>query len=365
MTTPGSSSIVIPSSPSRERRGSRRVSVAYLHDLEEPRPPGGWNTLERFASSYQRSQTFFRLDATSPGSSLGLYSREQRPGIPSFEDEDSAVVDDDEETGLLSARGSRRGTGARRSQTNLRSGHDEGGDVEDHFAEFRGTSGPKSGDEVYGTIRRGSRRSSLIEHGGPELLIKEVEDEAGNIIEVVVGQVWQTGSMGTDCTEYGTSNDLQFHQYTRRNWVVITAVGIQVQWMGVGRNYHDSVWSCYAIYSSNPRSVYGSRSQFDHVCRYWMVTVTMYFLRCRLAFGNKHRIVVSLLFSLELTATWYRNSTLYLISVSHWSSCSLILSMLYFQTSQQRLGSSSHSSYSSRCRLFPSTFSHTPLFSVS
>ena len=29
----------------------------------------------------------------------------------------------------------------------------------------------------------------LAEHGGPELLIKEVEDEAGNIIEVVVGQV--------------------------------------------------------------------------------------------------------------------------------------------------------------------------------
>jgi hypothetical protein len=99
-------------------------------------------------------------------------------------------VDDDEETGLLSARGSRRGTGARRSQTNLRGGgYDEGAEVEDHFAQFRRTSGPKPGDEVYGTIRRGSRRPSLLEHGGPELLIKEVEDEAGNIIEVVVGQV--------------------------------------------------------------------------------------------------------------------------------------------------------------------------------
>jgi len=189
MTTPGSSSIGIPSSPTRDRRGSRRVSVAYLQDLEEPRPLGGWNTLERFATSYQRSQTFFRLDATSPGSSLGYYAREPRPGIPSFEDEDSAVVDDDEETGLLSGRGSRRGTGARRSQTNLRGGYDEGAEVEDHFAQFRRTSAPKPGDEVYGTIRRGSRRPSLLEHGGPELLIKEVEDEAGNIIEVVVGQV--------------------------------------------------------------------------------------------------------------------------------------------------------------------------------
>jgi hypothetical protein len=197
MTTPGSSSIGIPSSPNRERRGSRRVSVAALHELEEPRPPGGWNTLERFASSYQRSQTFFRIDAGSPGSSLGFYARDHRPGIPSFEDEDSAVMDDDEETGLLSARGSRRGTGARRSQVNLRVG-EEIGEVEDHFAQFRRTSGPKPGDEIYGTIRRGSRRPSLIEHGGPELLIKEVEDEAGNIIEVVVGQVCKSLRCGAN-----------------------------------------------------------------------------------------------------------------------------------------------------------------------
>jgi len=67
---------------------------------------------------------------------------------------------------------------------------DDVGDSEDHFAQFRGLGSPKPGDELYGTIRRGSRRTSLLaEHGGPELLIKEVEDEAGNIIEVVVGQV--------------------------------------------------------------------------------------------------------------------------------------------------------------------------------
>ena len=189
MATPGSSSIGIPSSPGRDRRGSRRVSVAALHELEEPRPPGGWNTLERFASSYQRSQTFFRLDAISPGSSLGFHSRDHRLGIPSYDDMDSAVVDDeDEETGLLSVRGSRRATGTRMSQTNLRAG-EAGWEVEDHFAQFRRPSGPKPSDELYGSIARESRRPSLIEPGGPELLIKEVEDEAGNIIEVVVGQV--------------------------------------------------------------------------------------------------------------------------------------------------------------------------------
>lgn len=186
MTSPTSSSIGIPSG---DRRGSRRVSAAVLHELEEPRPPGGWNSLERFASSYQRSTTFFRIDASSPGSSIGFYGS-HRPGIPGFVDdvEDSAILDDDEETGLLSSRGSRRGTQTGRSQSDLRGDHD--GEVEDHFALFRGHGGPKPGDELYGSIGRESRRASmLVEHGVPELLIKEIEDEAGNIIEVVIGQV--------------------------------------------------------------------------------------------------------------------------------------------------------------------------------
>ena len=149
---------------------------------------------------------------------------------------------------------------------------------------------------------------------------------------------------GTDCVEHGTSNDFQFHQYTGRNRVVVATFGVQVQWMGLRRHNYDTVWSRYAIYGSNPCSVYGSRSQSDHVCRYWMVALTLsVFLKSRLAFGNKHRIVVSILFSLELTATWYINSILYLMSVSRWSSCSRIPSTHSSQTSQLRLGSSSHS----------------------
>jgi hypothetical protein len=195
MTTPTSSSIGIPSS-ARDRRDSRRVSTAALHELEEPRPPGGWNTLERFASSYQRSTAFFGIDTGSPGSSIGFYGS-HRPGIPSFGDDvdDSAILDDDEETGLLSSRGSRRGTRTSRRPSHLHV--DDNGDAEDHFAQFRIPSSPKLGDELYGTIRRGSRRASmLVEHGGPELLIKEVEDEAGNIIEVVVGQVVNSSQAG-------------------------------------------------------------------------------------------------------------------------------------------------------------------------
>jgi hypothetical protein len=187
MASPVSPSIGIPRDG---RRGSRRVSAAALQDLEEPRPPGGWNTLERFATSYQRSTTFFRLDAGSPGSSIGYYAANHRPGIPNFDDDigDSAVIDDDEESGLLSVRGSRRGTRTSRSQENIRG--EGSGDVSDHFAQFRGHASPKPGDELYGTFRRGSRRPSMLgEVGVPELLIKEVEDEAGNIIEVVVGQV--------------------------------------------------------------------------------------------------------------------------------------------------------------------------------
>jgi hypothetical protein len=197
MASPTSPPVGIPASGDA-RRGSRRVSTNALEALEEPRPPGGWNTLERFATSYQRSTTFFRLDAGSPGSSIGFFSGSHRPGIPNFGDdnEDSAVMDDDDEmTGLFSRRGSRRGTRTSRSQSYL---YPEGsGDLEDPFAQFRGHVSPKPGDESYGTVRRGSRRQSLItDVGVPELLIKEVEDEAGNIIEVVVGQVIPVSS---DC----------------------------------------------------------------------------------------------------------------------------------------------------------------------
>jgi hypothetical protein len=187
MTTPTSSSIGIPAGG--ERRGSRRVSAAALNDLEEPRPPGGWNTLERFATSYQRSTTFFRIDAGSPASSF-VYRGSGHPGIPDFDDDggDHVVFDEDEETGLL-RRGSRQGTRARPSQSSFQG--EEVGDVEDHFAQFRGASSPKPGDDTfYGSIRRGSRRPSMLDsHGAPDLLIKEVQDEAGNIIEIVVGQV--------------------------------------------------------------------------------------------------------------------------------------------------------------------------------
>jgi len=176
MTTPTSSSIGIPAGVAR--RGSRRVSAAALQELEEPRPPGGWNTLERFASSYQRSTTFFRIDAGSPGSSIGFHGS-YRPGVPGFE-HDFAVVDDDEETALL---GGRRST--RPSHSHYRT--DDSGSAQIHFGR---AGSPKLGDEIHESIRRGSRRASMLtELGVPELLIKEVQDEAGNIIEVVVGQV--------------------------------------------------------------------------------------------------------------------------------------------------------------------------------
>jgi hypothetical protein len=185
MSAPTSSSIRIPADA-----GRRRISTAALDELAEPRPPGGWNTLERFASSYQRSTTFFRLDAGSPGSSVGYYGT-QYPRIPNFgDDEDTAVADDDEESGLLGGRGGRPRPSARTSQSSLRPGDSE--DAEDHFRQFRGLGSPKARpvDDFYGSIQRGSRRSSILDtHGAPELLIKEIEDEAGNIIEVVVGQV--------------------------------------------------------------------------------------------------------------------------------------------------------------------------------
>ena len=88
-------------------------------------------------------------------------------------------------------------------------------------------------------------------------------------------------------------------------------------------------------------------------------------LRYRLAFGNKHRIVVSLLFSLELTATWYVHSTLSLILVLLWLFFSPIPSTHCFQTFRQQVGNLSHSSYSFPYHSFPSISSHTPLFSVS
>jgi hypothetical protein len=184
MASPSSPPIAIPASAPQRVTG-RRISTAALEDLEEPRPPGGWNTLERFATSYQRSATFFRIDPGSPGGSLQSH-RGIHLGIPSFDDDtDTAVVDADEESPLMSRQSSTRELRGRHSS--MRRG--DSGDLEDHFSEFRRSGSPKPGDETYGTIRPSRRPSLLPEGGGHELLIKEVEDEAGNIIEVVVGQV--------------------------------------------------------------------------------------------------------------------------------------------------------------------------------
>jgi hypothetical protein len=159
------------------RRSSRRVSASAWHDLQEPRPPGGWNSLERFATSYTRAATFFPMDTASPSSS---FIQRRFPGDDFGE---SAVADDDEETGLLAtSRVERYGILPRESLQSLR---DE--DVEDHFSQFRQ---PKPVDEYSSVRGLSSRRASILtDHGGPELLIKQVEDESGNIIEVVVGQV--------------------------------------------------------------------------------------------------------------------------------------------------------------------------------
>jgi len=178
--------IVIPES-SQQRISQRRVSTAALESLEEPRPPGGWNSLERFASSYQRSTTFLRLDTGSPGASFPGRHGSHYLGIPSFEDDNEvAVVDADEESPLMSRQSSQRSSRGQRGSMRRR----DSGDLEDHFAAFRRPPSPKHGDEGYGSVRTPSRRPSLLPEGvGHELLIKEVEDEAGNIIEVVVGQV--------------------------------------------------------------------------------------------------------------------------------------------------------------------------------
>jgi hypothetical protein len=184
MTNPSSPALyIIP--PGEIRRGGRRVSTAALQDLEEPRPAGGWNTLERFASSYQRSATFSLLDTASPGSSFGVFGS-YRPGIPDFGDDAaaSAAIEDDEETSLMSSAGTPYGV-------SRRSSHRRGSqDIGDTSGMLFGHTISKPGDEIYGTIGRRSRRPSLLtEPGGPELLIKEIQDEAGNVIEVVVGQV--------------------------------------------------------------------------------------------------------------------------------------------------------------------------------
>jgi hypothetical protein len=221
MASPISPSVGIPSN---RRRGSRRVSQAALNDLEEPRPPGGWNTLERFATSYSRSATFFRLDNGSPASSVPYHIAQQRPGIPYFgadEADYSAVTDEDEESALLDYR---TGAGASRSRDSLRIS--PVGEAEDHFAQLRSPGSPKPSD-YYGTIRRGSRRPSLLsEHaGGPELLIKEVEDEQGNIIEVVVGQV-SSDKRRLLIVEYSAANNIQFCQHSCGHWIVVLTVGI-------------------------------------------------------------------------------------------------------------------------------------------
>ena len=143
--------------PSDDVRRVRRVSAAALHELEIPRPPGGWNSLERFASSYQRSTTFLVMDAASPGSSFGLFGS-HRSTIPDFcDDNASQAVEDDEETGLLTSAGTPHGVSRRPS-------HLHGHDIHDHgdLSTLLSPYDPKHGDEIYDSILRPSRRPSLI-----------------------------------------------------------------------------------------------------------------------------------------------------------------------------------------------------------
>jgi hypothetical protein len=182
------------------------------------------------------------------------------------------VADDDEESALLSRRGSRRSTNYR--------GSEAGQEYEDHFAQFRGAAeGPRRGtgageESLYGSVRRESRRASLLgDMGGPELLIKEVEDEAGNIIEVVVGQVTSPRfalNQGL-IAEYGGANNIQLDQHFGGNRAIIITSCIQVQRMDSGHNYVVFMRSCNDLHGEDFGEVYGSGSFVNHIRRYRMV----------------------------------------------------------------------------------------------
>lgn len=83
------------------------------------------------------------------------------------------------------------------------------------------------------------------------------------------------------------------------------------------RRHHSVLeWPRNAIYSPHSRQMHGSGPKFDHIRRHWLVCFHYSILICRLAFGHKHRVVVSILFSLELTATWFHHFLVSNLSVA-------------------------------------------------
>src|SRR5271156_6729222 len=106
---------------------------------------------------------------------------------------------------------------------------------------------------------------------GRNCLLKRLKMKLGILSKLLWGRGQFDCFEITNFSEYRTSNDIQFDQYLGRDWTFVTSTGFRAQWMDLGRTYSHIKWRRNSIYCSYSGKMYGSGSNFDHLCRYWMV----------------------------------------------------------------------------------------------
>ncbi|ODQ51878.1 hypothetical protein SAICODRAFT_139484 [Saitoella complicata NRRL Y-17804] len=247
------------------------------YDEEQPRPPGGWNSIDRFASSWTRSQGFFSsaIPLQLPSSSYTAETTGFRPtleGIPQTPagegDEESRPFFDDASS--IGGGGSEVGGGERDGTPKA---------VRDY-----GALNHRASIATFGTVGRRLSLSSYLpcqEITAPEdLVTKTVELDDGNLISIILGQS-------------------TIHQTICNSINILMGIGI----LSLPLAIHYAGWILGMGFLAFTGGVTLYTAKVLAKCLDVDQTLVTYADIGYLAFGVRARYITSLLFSLELTAT--------------------------------------------------------------
>ncbi|GAO51757.1 hypothetical protein G7K_5850-t1 [Saitoella complicata NRRL Y-17804] len=283
------------------------------YDEEQPRPPGGWNSIDRFASSWTRSQGFFSsaIPLQLPSSSYTAETTGFRPtleGIPQTPagegDEESRPFFDDASS--IGGGGSEVGGGERDGTPKA---------VRDY-----GALNHRASIATFGTVGRRLSLSSYLpcqEITAPEdLVTKTVELDDGNLISIILGQS-------------------TIHQTICNSINILMGIGI----LSLPLAIHYAGWILGMGFLAFTGGVTLYTAKVLAKCLDVDQTLVTYADIGYLAFGVRARYITSLLFSLELTATCVAlvvlfGDTLHALIPSISSTTFKLLSFLIFLPSQ-------------------------------
>ncbi|BFZ62348.1 hypothetical protein YB2330_003441 [Saitoella coloradoensis] len=283
------------------------------YDEEQPRPPGGWNSIDRFASSWTRSQGFFAsaIPLQLPSSSYTPADTSFHPTLPQIPqtpagegDEESRPFFDDASSIGGSEVGERDGTPKA---------------VRDY-----GALNHRASIATFGTVGRRLSLSSYLPAAttagesstADDLVTKTVELDDGNLISIILGQS-------------------TIHQTICNSINILMGIGI----LSLPLAIHYAGWILGMGFLAFTGGVTLYTAKVLAKCLDVDQTLVTYADIGYLAFGVRARYITSLLFSLELTATCVAlvvlfGDTLHALIPSISSTTFKLLSFLIFLPSQ-------------------------------